>query len=228
MRKQEQPLVETVDEDGESVASVDSVFLDHEEFGDISLTATNYLELGKSHCWFIFRATGTIQDRVCGNSKVCRRQGHCNGHNTKAQAKEGIYLAMPRTRANQTSSDGLLSGLVSDQEYKVMLAVSKEENLKSAATLTTSSPHITKSYTNVAPEDGIVLNTAATPLRSNLTPGATHGATPPDLKPAPGVTHGTNPPDLKPAIYTDTQMADLETKISDKLAIKLEGQLASI
>jgi hypothetical protein len=170
----EQPLVETVEEDdATSVASVDSIFVDLEEFGDGNVSANDYIDLGKDSCRFIFRALGVTQERVCGNNnRLCRRHGHRNGHNTKAQAAEGIYLGMPRTRANQTSIDGRLNGLISSREDRAMQVLMKEENEKTASSLTTSSPHVTKGYSPYALDGEPLIDTAKTPLRGNLKPEA--------------------------------------------------------
>jgi hypothetical protein len=209
------PLVETVEEsDATSVASVDSVFLDLEDLIDGDFSATDYVDLGKGYCRFIFQAQGAKQERVCGNTKFCRRHGHRNGHNTKAQAAEGIYLGMPRTRANQTSIDGWLKGLIPTHEYQALQVITKGENEKAAAALTISSPQVTKGYAPYSSGEGLLVSTAETPLRGNLSPEA-------DSKELP--SKAGNPPS-----FTKAQLTDLESKISDRLESKLEAQLADM
>jgi hypothetical protein len=172
------PYVETVteeedDDDNTSIASNGSIFLDLEDTTGTPRVAEDYVELSKTHCRYIFQASDKGQKRVCGCDKYCRRQGHRNGHNTAGQAAVGIFLAMPRTRANQVSVDGLLSGRVTENEYAALQEQSYVANQQDAVKLTQGSPHVTIGYASTTSPVNWRMNDAETPLRHNRSPDDT-------------------------------------------------------
>jgi hypothetical protein len=170
--------VETVteeddDDDATLFTSGGSIFLDLEDTIDTPHVAEDYVALSKNHCRYIFQASVAGQKRVCGCDIYWHWQGHRNGHNTAGQAHTGIFLAMPRTRANQVSVDGLLSRWVTEDKYAALQEQSYTANQQDAIKLTQGSPHVAVGYVSTTPQVKWSMSDAETPLRHNRSPEGT-------------------------------------------------------